>query len=67
MHSVIVWSKPMLDNGDEFLSSDMNHQNSNDSIESDHLTSGKLIPHVTRCNKIKKFKSKLQSNFATLS
>ena len=48
MHSVIVWSKPMLDNGDEFLSSDMNHQNSNDSIGSDHLTSGKLIPHVTR-------------------
>ena len=48
MHSVIVWSKPMLDNGDEFSSSDMNHQNSNDSIGSDHLTSGKLIPHVTR-------------------
>ena len=53
MHSIIVLSKPMLDNGDEFLSPDMNDQNSKDSIGSDHLTSGKLIPHVTRYMKKK--------------
>ena len=51
MHSVIVLSKPMLDKGDEFLSPDMNQQNSNDSLGSDHLTRGKLIPHVMRCMK----------------
>ena len=67
MHSVIVLSKPMLDNGDEFLSPDMNQQNSNDIIGSDHLTSGKLIPHVTRYMKKSQYESKLQSNFATLS
>ena len=38
----------MLDNGGEFSSPDLNEQKSNDSIGSDHLTSGKLIRHVMR-------------------
>ena len=62
MHIVIVLSKPMLDNGDEFLSPDMNQQNFNDGIKSDHLTIGKLAPHVTLY-----MKQKLESNFKTLS
>ena len=48
MYSVIVLSKPMLDNGGEFSFPDLNEQKSNDSIGSDHLTSGKLIRHVMR-------------------
>ena len=68
MHSVIVLSKPMLDNGDEFLSPDMSQQNSNDSLRYDHLTRGKLIPYVTRCIKKFQYNFKLnQSNFKTLS
>ena len=58
MYSVIVLSKPMLDNGGEFSSPDLNEQKSNDSIGSDHLTSGKLIRHVMRYIK----KSKLNQN-----
>ena len=61
MHSVIVLSKPILDNGDELLSPDMSQQNSNDSLRSDHLTRGKLIPHVTRC--IKKFNFRVISKY----
>ena len=63
MYSVIVLSKPMLDNGGEFSFPDLNEQKSNDSIGSDHLTSGKLIRHVMRYIK----KSQTQSNFKTLS
>ena len=66
MHSIIVLSKPLLDNGDEFLSPDMNQQNSNDSLGSDHLTRGKLIPHVMRCMNFFLL-LKLESNFKTLS
>ena len=67
MHSVIVLSKPMLDNGDEFLSPDMSPQNSNDSLRSDHLTKGKLIPHITRCIKKCQYNFKLNQNFKLIS
>ena len=64
MHSIIVLSKPMLDNGDEFLSPDMKQQNSNASLGSDHLSSSKSIPHVMRCIKIS---VKLNQNFRVIS